>query len=117
GVHHGWAVALPASAAPASPRARGPWQCPDHERGRPLAHGAPVALGQTAAIVLAAGAGTRMASEGNKVSLEIDGRPMLDWSLRVLHEAAAVDRIILVAARSDLDLWRKAAARFPKLKA
>jgi len=76
-----------------------------------------VALGQTAAIVLAAGAGTRMASEGNKVSLEIDGRPMLDWSLRVLHEAAAVDRIILVAARSDLDLWRKAAARFPKLKA
>src|SRR5207302_8808165 len=30
---------------------------------------------------------------------------------------AALDRSIRVAARPGLDLWRKAAARFPKLKA
>ena len=76
-----------------------------------------MAAGQVAAIVLAAGAGTRMAGGGNKVFLEINGVPMLDWSLRVFDEAPSVDRVVLVAARSDLDACRKAAARFSKLSA
>jgi 2-C-methyl-D-erythritol 4-phosphate cytidylyltransferase len=58
-----------------------------------------------------------MAREVNKVFLEIGGLPMLDWSLRVFDQAPSVDRVILVAARSDLDLCRKAAARFTKLNA
>jgi 2-C-methyl-D-erythritol 4-phosphate cytidylyltransferase len=55
-----------------------------------------------------------MAGDGNKVFLEIDGVPMLDWSLRAFDQAPSVDRVTLVAARSDLDVSRKACARFSK---
>ena len=76
-----------------------------------------MAARQVAAIVLAAGAGTRMAGEGNKVFLEINGVPILHWSLRVFEEAPSVDRVILVAARPDLDACRKAPAQFSKVSA
>ncbi len=76
-----------------------------------------MAAGQVAAIVLAAGAGTRMADEGNKVFLEIDGVTVLDWSLRVFNESPSVERVILVAARPDLEACRRAAAQFSKVSA
>ena len=58
-----------------------------------------------------------MAGEGNKVFLEINHQPILHWSLRVFHEAPSVDRVILVAARADMDACRQATGQFSKVSA
>ncbi len=76
-----------------------------------------MAAGHVAAVVLAAGAGTRMQREKNKVFLKINGVPILRWSLRLFDEAPSVDRVILVAARADLDACRSAIAQFGKVSA
>lgn len=76
-----------------------------------------MAAGQVAAIVLAAGAGIRMAGEGNKIFLRIDGVPILHWSLRTFDQAPSVDRVIVVAAGPDLDACRQASAQLTKVGA
>ena len=50
---------------------------------------------QTAAIVLAAGAGTRMKSDKPKVAHEVLGKPLVGWVLDAAQEAG-VDRIVAV---------------------
>ena len=47
----------------------------------------------TAAIVLAAGAGTRMKSKKPKVAHEILGKPLVRWVVDAAREAGA-DRIV-----------------------
>lgn len=76
-----------------------------------------MATGQVAVIVLAAGAGTRMQGDGNKVFLAIAGEPILHRSLRIFVEAPSVDRVILVAAGPDLDVCREAAKAYAKVGA
>ena len=49
----------------------------------------------TAAIILAAGAGTRMKSKKPKVAHEILGKPIVNWVLDATHEAD-IDRIVAV---------------------
>ncbi len=51
-----------------------------------------------AAVVLAAGQGTRMQSDRAKVLHELAGRPLLDWSLRVA-EALQPERLVVVVGR------------------
>ena len=50
---------------------------------------------QTAAIVLAAGAGTRMKSDKPKVAHEVLGKPLVGWVLDAAGEAG-VDRVVTV---------------------
>ena len=50
---------------------------------------------QTAAIVLAAGAGTRMKSDKPKVAHEVLGKPLVAWVLDAAEEAG-VDRVVTV---------------------
>lgn len=50
---------------------------------------------QTAAIVLAAGAGTRMKSDKPKVAHEVLGKPLVGWVLDAA-EAAGIDRVVTV---------------------
>jgi len=50
---------------------------------------------ETAAIILAAGAGTRMKSKRPKVAHEVLGRPLVQWAVRAA-EAAGADRIVTV---------------------
>ena len=52
-------------------------------------------MGDVAAIILAAGKGTRMKSELVKVMHEIGGRAMISWSVRAA-KAAGADRVALV---------------------
>lgn len=59
------------------------------------------------ALVLAGGAGRRMGASRNKVFLELEGQPLLAWSLEAFQRAPSVDRIILVLAAADFDLWAK----------
>ena len=50
---------------------------------------------QTAAIVLAAGAGTRMKSDKPKVAHEVLGKPLVNWVLDAAEEAG-IDRLVTV---------------------
>lgn len=50
---------------------------------------------QTAAIVLAAGAGTRMKSDKPKVAHEVLGKPLVNWVLDAAEEAG-IERIVTV---------------------
>lgn len=57
-------------------------------------------------ILLAAGKGSRMKSDKAKQFLEINGKPLLYYSLRTF-DASVVDEIILVTRGSDIDYVRE----------
>jgi 2-C-methyl-D-erythritol 4-phosphate cytidylyltransferase len=58
-------------------------------------------MGRCAAIVLAAGTGSRMKSDIPKQYLPLDGRPVIYYSLKAFEESA-VDEIVLVAGVDDI---------------
>jgi 2-C-methyl-D-erythritol 4-phosphate cytidylyltransferase len=58
------------------------------------------------AIVLAAGSGSRMKSKVPKQFLELDGKPLIYYSL-ARFEASVVDEIILVTRQQDIDYVRE----------
>ena len=58
------------------------------------------------AIVLAAGKGSRMKSDTAKQFMEINGKPLLYYSLKVF-DASVVDEIILVTRGNDIDYVRE----------
>jgi len=49
-----------------------------------------------AVVVLAAGTGTRVGAEVNKVLLPLRGRPVLAWSVRTALEVSGVDPVVVV---------------------
>ena len=55
------------------------------------------------AIVAAAGSGSRMKSDKNKQFLVIDGLEVLSRTLKKLSDSPLIDRIIIVARKSDFD--------------
>lgn len=69
------------------------------ERGETVLEG-------TVAIVLAAGKGSRMNSEIPKQFMEIDGYPVLYYSLKAF-EASSVDSVVLVASSDMTDYCRE----------
>ena len=65
---------------------------------------------QTAAVLLAAGSGTRVGSAVNKVLLPLDGIPILARSVRTVLEVDGVHRIVLVVRPEDREAVRDAVA-------
>ncbi|SHK69921.1 2-C-methyl-D-erythritol 4-phosphate cytidylyltransferase [Hespellia stercorisuis] len=59
------------------------------------------------AIVLAAGQGTRMGTEIQKQYLELDGRPVLYYSLRTFQDSPLIDEIVLVVGEGQESYCRK----------
>ena len=55
------------------------------------------------AIVLAAGKGTRMKSDRPKQFIEVNGRPLIAYSLEAF-EKSDVDEIILVTGQNEIEL-------------
>lgn len=64
-------------------------------------------MGKNTAIVLAAGQGKRMNSKIQKQFLEIQGRPLLYYSLCCFQESPLVDEIILVTGKQSIDYCQK----------
>lgn len=58
-------------------------------------------MSQTAAIVLAAGAGRRLGSPTGKAFVPVDGKPMVGWSLHAFEASPDVDRILLVVPPAE----------------
>jgi 2-C-methyl-D-erythritol 4-phosphate cytidylyltransferase len=69
-----------------------------------------------AAIIVAAGEGTRMQSSRNKVFLEVRGRSILEYSLARLESIGRIEDIVLVARASDLRVCESMKERFSKLR-
>lgn len=59
---------------------------------------------RSAAIVLAAGDGTRVGGVHNKVFLHLAGRRVVSWSLQSLAQIRSIERFILVIRESDREL-------------
>lgn len=65
---------------------------------------------QRAAVILAAGKGTRMQSETTKVLHKVGGRMMVDWSLALADQLRCDKRVLVIGTHSD-DLKRVAVER------
>lgn len=62
----------------------------------------------TSAIILAAGKGERMKSEGvSKQLMEIEGKPVVVHTLLAFQKSRHVDEIIVVGAESELELYKE----------
>ncbi len=59
------------------------------------------------AIVLAGGSGSRMKSDIPKQYIEVEGKPLLAYSLIIMEQSPIIDEIILVARAEDLDFCRE----------
>ncbi len=64
-------------------------------------------MSQAAAVIAAAGRGTRFGGGLPKVYVSLGGRPMLDWSLCAYRECDLIEAIALVAAPDYLDDARR----------
>ncbi len=56
---------------------------------------------RTSAVILGAGRGIRLGIGGNKVFLEIAGRPLLAYTLEAFDSSQVIDEVILVIAPQD----------------
>lgn len=63
-------------------------------------------IGNVAAIIPAAGAGIRMRSGIAKQFIELQGKPILSYTLEKFQESSSIDSIFLVAPKKDLDFCR-----------
>ncbi len=52
------------------------------------------------ALIVAAGTGERLGADRPKALVELAGRPLFQWSLCTLHEAAGIDKIALAIPRA-----------------
>ena len=58
------------------------------------------------AVIPAAGSGTRMGADKNKLLLEVLGRPVISWTLSAFESCPIVDEVILVANEQDIFSYR-----------
>ena len=65
---------------------------------------------RAAAVLLAAGSGSRVGAERNKVLLPLDGIPILARSVRTVLDVEGVQRVVLVVRPEDRDDVREAVA-------
>jgi 2-C-methyl-D-erythritol 4-phosphate cytidylyltransferase len=63
---------------------------------------------RTAVVVLAAGAGTRVGGEVNKVLMPLRGVPVVAWSVRTARLVPGVARVVLVVRDGEQDAVRAA---------
>lgn len=55
------------------------------------------------ALVLAAGKGTRIGGDGNKIFLPVGGRSILERSVDLLAACSAIDQILIVADKDEIE--------------
>ena len=68
-------------------------------------------------IIAAAGSSTRMGGSRSKVLLPLDGRPVLEHSLRLFTDSPAVSRIVIAAREADMAEIRHICLSYAKAEA
>lgn len=58
-------------------------------------------------VIAAAGSGSRMGSKISKQYLQLEGHPVLTYSLKMFEDYAAVDEVIIVAREKDIEYCQK----------
>ncbi len=58
------------------------------------------------AVIAAAGCGSRMGADKNKLLLEVSGRPVLAWSLEAFESCPLVDEVVVIANEQDIFSYR-----------
>lgn len=69
----------------------------------------------TIAILLAGGSGSRFGADRPKQFLEVDGRTVLEHSIRAFHRSPLVDEIVIITRADFVDEVRGIAAGYPKV--
>ncbi|MBQ9765800.1 MAG: 2-C-methyl-D-erythritol 4-phosphate cytidylyltransferase [Lachnospiraceae bacterium] len=75
---------------------------------------------KVAMIIVAAGNGSRMNSSVKKQYMELEGRPVIYYSLKACETSAVIDEVIVVVSKEDIDYCRNeiiAKYNFTKVKA
>lgn len=73
---------------------------------------------KTAAIVLAAGAGSRMKAGQNKLFLTLQGKPVLEHTVQAFQNSPDIDAVLVVAKETELEQIRQMVpqAQFSKIQ-
>jgi len=71
--------------------------------------------GTVAAIVPAAGSGSRFGSSDNKIWAPLCGRTVVEWAVQALAGQPRVDAVVVVAAQRELERARATCRAIPKL--
>ena len=64
-------------------------------------------MSKVAAIILAAGKGSRMKSDRPKQFMELEGKPVLYYSLNVFSSCPQIEKIVLVTGENDIEFCKK----------
>lgn len=59
------------------------------------------------AIIVAAGKGSRMAAAKNKVYLNLNGRPILYYTIKAFHDIQEIKEIVIVASKGEIEYCRE----------
>ncbi len=71
---------------------------------------------RVAAVILAAGNGTRMRIDGRKQNIDIDGMTVLQHTVSVFDRSCEIDSIIVVTREDDLEMTKNDMSKFVKVK-
>ena len=64
------------------------------------------------AVILAAGSGTRMKSDKSKLLLEINGKTVIERTVKAFSKISEIDEIIVVIRESDLNEFEKHLSKY-----
>jgi 2-C-methyl-D-erythritol 4-phosphate cytidylyltransferase len=71
-----------------------------------------IQVSKVAAVIVAAGRGTRMGLEKSKQFLHLEGHMIIARTLKVFQESGVVDQVVLVVSQEDLALGEETVARY-----
>ncbi|AEB74885.1 2-C-methyl-D-erythritol 4-phosphate cytidylyltransferase [Clostridium botulinum] len=64
-------------------------------------------MSNNCAIIVAAGRGSRMKADINKQFIELDGKPILYYTLKKFQDNNFIDKIVLVLAKEEIEYCKK----------
>ncbi|HAT4094441.1 TPA: 2-C-methyl-D-erythritol 4-phosphate cytidylyltransferase [Clostridium perfringens] len=64
-------------------------------------------MGKVVSVILAGGKGKRMGAEVSKQFIEINGKPIIYYTLKAFEECKDIDEIILVLPKDEIDYFKR----------
>lgn len=64
-------------------------------------------MGKVVSVILAGGKGKRMGAEVSKQFIEINGKPIIYYTLKAFEECKGIDEIILVLPKDEIDYFKR----------